>query len=750
MKHTGFRAIFVAGFLLYFCCHAVAQTDGYLSSLSVTQGEKLRFYISTPNPIFDLKIYKLGLEKKEILVIQSLPGGIQHSSDSAFIHGCDWKATEELVIPLSWESGVYEADIPSADTVKKLIFIVREKEPGKHSKTVVCLTANTWQAYNNWGGRSLYDFNSYSQTASLKVSFDRPFSDTATAYYFRWADILIKWLEEHHFEVEFCVNADLDNDPLFLSHYKVYVTVGHDEYWSKPERNALETFLHFGGKLICLSGNTCWWQVRFEDNQRTMVCYRDTVKDPMYPAQDSIVTSVWGRSPINDPPNSFLGVSFEHGGFINDDGVFPKFLGYGGYTIFNSHHWIYNGTGVKDGDVIGKEEAIAGYESDGALFDWDRGFPVVTGEDKTPENFSILGISLAASAGNLPSGHATMGYYTTPNGGAVFNGGSTDWVCGLEKDDSIQSQMLFNVFWRFTSFFDLPPEISSFSPVRVTRDSINHEWVNVNHMSRRIGPLTTDTFMIHSKYRSGEKPLYNWIIAGKNVSFDSVCILTPETKKKYPAYFMLEGTASIGFDKASVDWALLDTAIRFVSVPGTNQYKRHANYFYHAIAASLADEHPKYTMIYGPSWLRLDASGNLRGIIGDLSGDQTVILRATDLMGNYDYQTYTIHISDSLARIEDISSTMPTVQCFPNPITDISHFLITLYDDARVEIEITDDKGMHMRSLYLGSLTKGRHIVDWNRNDDSGGNITSGIYLCRFHIVTSDVNRSIMIKVAVM
>jgi hypothetical protein len=213
---------------------------------------------------------------------------------------------------------------------------------------------------------------------------------------------------------------------------------------------------------------------------------------------------------------------------------------------------------------------------------------------------------------------------------------------------------------------------------------------------------------------------------------------------------MLEGTASIGFDKASVDWALLDTAIRFVSVPETNQYKRHANYFYHAIAASLADEHPKYTMIYGPSWLRLDASGNLRGIIGDLSGDQTVILRATDLMGNYDYQTYTIHISDSLARIEDISSTMPTVQCFPNPITDISHFLITLYDDARVEIEITDDKGMHMRSLYLGSLTKGRHIVDWNRNDDSGGNITSGIYLCRFHIVTSDVNRSIMIKVAVM
>src|SRR5437867_4030663 len=141
MRYTGLGV--AAAILL---CHSIifAQTDGYLSARAASQGETLRFYISMPLSKFDLKIYKLGLFKKEILTLTNLPGGIQTTDDSAFINGCNWKLTKEFTIPLTWTSGIYEADIPSADTVKKLIFIIREKYPSKHSKTLVCLTENTW------------------------------------------------------------------------------------------------------------------------------------------------------------------------------------------------------------------------------------------------------------------------------------------------------------------------------------------------------------------------------------------------------------------------------------------------------------------------------------------------------------------------------------------------------------------------------------------------------------------------------
>ncbi len=747
MNHTGIRVIVIICFILLSNQGAFAQADGYLSSFSVAQGEKLRFYISTPDPKFDMHIYKLGLNKKEVLTLKDLPGGIQTTGDSAFILGCNWKPTKEIVIPSSWSSGVYEADLPSADTVKKLIFVIREKDLGKHSKTVVCLTANTWQAYNNWGSRSLYDFNSYSKTASVKVSFNRPLSDSLTNNYFRWADKLVTWLEIHHLEAEFCVNTDLDRDSWFLSHYKTYVAVGHDEYWSRPERTALETFLHFAGRIICLSGNTCWWQVRFEDSLQTMVCYKDSATDPMYPLHDSIVTSNWGRSPVNDPPNSLIGVSFEHGGFINSRGIFPQTLGYGGYTIFNSNHWIYGNTGAKDGDIIGAQDAIAGYECDGALYDWDRGFPIVTGEDKTPKNFSILGISPTASSANLLSGHATMGYYTTKSGGAVFNGGSTDWVNGLDGDDSVQSQMLLNIFWRFTSYFDLPPEITSFSPVRVTRDSINHEWVNINHLSMMLSANTTDTFTIHGIGPTGKKPFYFWRIAGKNLGFDSAFILTPEIKKTHPAYFLLEGCASIGYDKGVVEWALLDTTMRIVSAPPTVPYKRRGFYYYKAIAASFADEHPQYKIVYGPSWLKVDSKGSLTGTVGDQSGDHTVILRAFDSQGNYDFQTFNIHVNDSLAAVAEIPTTAVRVQCFPNPITDDAHFLFTLEETAYAQMEITNMNGIHITTLSAkGELTKGPHLLEWNRTDDNGIRVASGIYLCRMKISTPKGENTVVVQ----
>ena len=165
---------------------------------------------------------------------------------------------------------------------------------------------------------------------------------------------------------------------------------------------------------------------------------------------------------------------------------------------------------------------------------------------------------------------------------------------------------------------------------------------------------------------------------------------------------MLEGCASIGYDKATVDWALVDTTLRFVSNPPL-LCKKHSFYYYQAIAASLVDEHPVYSLIYGPSWLKIDWKGKLTGFVGTQTGDQTVIIRAIDSKGNYDFQTFNIHIADSVLAVASLPMTIVRLQCFPNPITENAHFIFTLEEKAHAQIEIVDMKGIHIRSL----LSKG-------------------------------------------
>src|SRR6185369_6213858 len=128
----------------------------------------------------------------------------------------------------------------------------------------------------------------------------------------------------------------------------------------------------------------------------------------------------WFSPPVNNPENTFLGVSYRNGGYVNSHGLFVRTNGYGGYGSTNSQHWVFQGTGLADGNVFGTPDTIVGCETDGATFRWSNGLPVVNGLDQTPLNFKILALSPAATPSPLPH-HATMGIYRNANGGMVFN-----------------------------------------------------------------------------------------------------------------------------------------------------------------------------------------------------------------------------------------------------------------------------------------------------------------------------------------
>jgi hypothetical protein len=725
---------------------AAAQEGGYVNDLSIPKGQTISFYISTANPTFDLTISRLGLNKDTVTTLRNLKGGLQSLPDSAFAKGCHWKATAQLLIPEDWKSGVYEASFPSSTGEKKIIFVVKEIVPGSYGKTVICLTVNTWQAYNNFGGKSLYNYNSTNGIATYKVSFDRPFSDITTALYYRWTDKLVKWLDEEELPVEYCTNLDLDRDPHFLDHYDTYVTVGHDEYWSKPERNACKWLLERAGRLIILSGNTCWWQVRLEDNYRTLVCYKAFAEDPLYGKQDSLVTVNWRIAPVKDTENSLIGVSFEHGGYVNKDTIYPASKGYGGYTVYRATNWIYEGTGVRDGDVIGQSSAIVGYETDGAMIWWQTdGMIYPVGLDGTPKNFTILGISPTADHDGNRLGTATMGYFTTTEGGAVFNVATTDWVNGLATGDTIIRRMTHNVFQQFLNRKSMPPVIVSYSPITFLKDSINFQSLYLAHRTLTLDPYSNDTLILHA-VDPMHKPLhFRWKIGFQVIGTDSVMVLKWYNKKDYKSVLFVSATVSNGFDSLTMYWRLIDSSLRFWTYPPYGPQYQGSSYSYMPIAASMVDERPKCVLESGPSWLKMDSTGTIRGTLDSL-GAASIVIRATDSHGNTTLQSYKVYVS-APAGVEDHPIDPVQVSPSPNPFSDKTTINFDLTEDSYVQIEMLDLLGHIVKTLSENAvLSSGAHQIEWNGTSDAQQALAPGMYLCRTTIQTASGKTSTVIR----
>jgi hypothetical protein len=185
--------------------------------------------------------------------------------------------------------------------------------------------------------------------------------------------------------------------------------------------------------------------VRFEDDMRTMVCYRDAARDPMAAVDPSRVTVEWSSAPVNRPENSLTGVSFRRGaGCWEDMALVEK----AGYTVRFAQHWVFEGTGLCEGDLFAI--GAVGYETDAADVEEVDGVPRVTGRDGTPADFVVLGTAdLRQWRGYGQGGHATMGIFRRGRG-TVFNAATVNWANRL--DDPVVARITANVVDRFAGF----------------------------------------------------------------------------------------------------------------------------------------------------------------------------------------------------------------------------------------------------------------------------------------------------------
>jgi hypothetical protein len=262
---------------------------------------------------------------------------------------------------------------------------------------------------------------------------------------YNWEVAFLRWLERNGFGVECCTSLDLHEDPDCLSGYQLLLSVGHDEYWSKEMRDQVERFIDNGGNVAFFSGNVCWWQVRFEDGNRTMVCYKSALEDPLSGVDNGRVTVEWYSAPVARPENPLTGVSFRNGAGIWQP--CNSSMGEKTYQVRFANHWVFAGTGLHDNATFGRGENIVGYETDAAEYVETDGIPRVTGRDGTPPTFVVL--ATADLRDWLPcgkGGYATMGIYRRT--GTVFTAATTDWANGFQFPESVVHQITRNVVSR--------------------------------------------------------------------------------------------------------------------------------------------------------------------------------------------------------------------------------------------------------------------------------------------------------------
>jgi hypothetical protein len=301
------------------------------------------------------------------------------------------------------------------------------------------------------------------------------------AGWWNWERPFVRWAEANGYAIDVAVSQDLERHPEILDGHRLLLSIGHDEYWSWGMRDTVDGFVGGGGNAAIFSGNTCFWQVRFDEDHRTMTCFKYRAdEDPVLgTGAERFLTGPWSDRRVGRPETSTIGLTFTRGGYSRYGLGVPRASG--AYTVWRPEHWAFEGTDLRYGDALGLADTIVAYEVDGVELATDGdGLPIPTHADGSPETLEVLATAparlwaqdeqpsryahepgelenaAAAVFGDeweeqvhrLRSNHAVMGAFDVPGGGTVFNAGVTDWAYGIEGGDPDVIRITRNVLDR--------------------------------------------------------------------------------------------------------------------------------------------------------------------------------------------------------------------------------------------------------------------------------------------------------------
>src|SRR5262249_11871160 len=296
--------------------------QGFATDISVNKGGSISFKVTTTAAAFNMNIYRLGYYQgngaRKVATISGIAGRSQPAciTDSTTgLYDCgNWTVSTSWQVPSSAVSGIYIARIPNGNAASHIPFILRAD--ALQADIVMQANDTTWQAYNQYGGHSVY---LGTPTRGYKVSYNRPFatrgqsSGYGTSNYLFYAEYpMIRWLESNGYNVKYQSGVDTDRFGTSLTgtaRPKLLLTAGHDEYWSDGMRNAVEAARGGGVSIAMFTGNEVFWKTRWEPSidgtatpYRTLVTYKETHENKVFdPADPPTWTGTW-RDPRFSPP----------------------------------------------------------------------------------------------------------------------------------------------------------------------------------------------------------------------------------------------------------------------------------------------------------------------------------------------------------------------------------------------------------------------------------------------------------------
>ena len=285
--------------------------QGYATSISVNRGETVHFKIDTDASLYHLEIYRMGFyggAGARLVAIQRPSALSQNQPPCGFdpsvnLLDCgNWAESATWAVPANAASGIYFAKLvrdSGAIGASHVFFVVRDD--ASTSQILYQTSDTTWEAYNSYGGFSFYDGVGGS-TFAPKISYNRPFvtrDASSSSWIFNAEYPMVRWLERNGYDLSYFTGVDSDQNGALLTHHKVFMSSGHDEYWSGGQRANVEAAVANGVNSAFFSGNTTYWKTRWENNHRTLVCYKETTEklDPT-----STWTGLW-RDPRFSPPS---------------------------------------------------------------------------------------------------------------------------------------------------------------------------------------------------------------------------------------------------------------------------------------------------------------------------------------------------------------------------------------------------------------------------------------------------------------
>ena len=488
--------------------------DVYPSSWSVKNGDTLGIRVSTTAAKFRTRVYRLGwyggVGSRLVYEVAETNGVAQpfpaENTDTGMVEA-KWADSLKMPIPADWVTGQYVVRITTDTGMEAFTyFALRDDAAPTKAPILYVDTLNTAFAYNPWpkimdasgtkqvSGKSTYSYNSAGTVTkasgdhqAVAVSFDRPHGENWGLGIWRdWTVPTVQWLEMKGYDVAYANSIDLHLGYV-LGSRKMWMDAGHDEYWTRPMWDNLESGRDHGLNLAWFSGNDLSWQVRYEAGSggpySTMVAYKiaaypdegrcgtcwDWGGDPEFKAALAAKTAgdkagqiahlknvsyAWAGlkdwdpnapsptfpgsrgAPVTAPaPIARVSIGFE--GLMNGPKLPSCRTGaakddpcYGvTWIVDNASHWIYAGTGLKDGDRI---PLIVGYEMDNLRSD-----STYASRPATQVMLAHTDSVFTPDKGSATdfTGKFNAQYYQAKSGAHVFAAGTINWCWGFERPE---------------------------------------------------------------------------------------------------------------------------------------------------------------------------------------------------------------------------------------------------------------------------------------------------------------------------